>query len=154
MFPLLCVLVLAAPFGYDATAPSAVDPRLVVAIAGAESTFGKNLCTANNAWNWFHRRTCPPSAFQNFGEGIERVTKFLRRSYLNKGYTTIPLIQTKYCGSGCQNWTPLVTRFHSEMPSAAPAAQAPQKSGPQPPALRRDSPCGRCFSRGRRWLAG
>jgi hypothetical protein len=104
-----CILILLAAFGYDATAPSAaqidawltnkksplagsgalfdslgkqydVDPRLPVAIAGAETTFGRNLCTSNNAWNWFHRRSCPPSTFDNFGEGIERVSKFMRRS--------------------------------------------------------------------------
>src|SRR5262245_60826532 len=31
-----------------------VDPRLVVAISGAETTFGKAVCGEHNAWNWFH----------------------------------------------------------------------------------------------------
>jgi membrane-bound lytic murein transglycosylase B len=28
-----------------------LDPRLIVAIAGAETTFGKHVCAVNNAWN-------------------------------------------------------------------------------------------------------
>ena len=31
-----------------------VDPRLLVAIAGAETTFGLNTCAEYNAWNWFY----------------------------------------------------------------------------------------------------
>src|SRR5689334_19737897 len=35
-----------------------VDPRLVVAIAGAETTFSGHVCVEKNAWNWFYRRNC------------------------------------------------------------------------------------------------
>jgi len=108
-----------------------LDPRLVVAISGAESTFGKHVCAANNAWNWFHRGSCPPSTFASYEEGLQHVTKFLRRSYLNKGYTTVALIRQKYCTSGCDNWVPLVTRFQQEMPAAV--ASAPPSQSTQPP---------------------
>lgn len=107
-----------------------VDPRLVVAISGAETTFGKHVCAENNAWNWFHHRTCPQSPFAGYQEGAERVTKFLRLSYLNQGYDSIELIQHKYCASGCANWTPLVTNFYAEMPANAVAPPQPVKSEP------------------------
>lgn len=112
-----------------------IDPRLVVAISGAETTFGKHVCAENNAWNWFHHRTCPQSPFAGYPEGAERVTKFLRLNYLNKGYDSIELIQHKYCASGCTNWIPLVTDFFNEMPAnAAPPPPPVQPTGVvQPP---------------------
>src|SRR5258708_14506884 len=70
-----------------------VDPRLIIAIAGAETTFAKHLCGKNNAWNWFHNRTCKPSEFATFAERIGTVTKFMRKSYIQRGYNSIPLIR-------------------------------------------------------------
>ena len=75
-----------------------LDPRLVVAIAGAESTFGAHICTPFNAWNWFWEGPCQPrrpdgsapSPFSDWKRGIEVVSKFLKKGYLLKGYTTIP----------------------------------------------------------------
>ncbi len=93
-----------------------IDPRLVVAISGAETTFGAHLCASFNAWNWFHHGNCPSSPFSAFEEGAEHVTRFLRLSYVNRGYDSIPLIRMKYCAAGCDNWTPLVTTFFNEMP--------------------------------------
>lgn len=94
---------------------SNVDPRLIVAIAGAESSFGRFLCAPFNAWNWFWGGTCAASPFTSWQEGIATVTKYMRLSYLNKGYTTIPLIGSKYCASGCQNWVPNVSLFYGEL---------------------------------------
>jgi hypothetical protein len=96
-----------------------VDPRLIVAIAGAESSFGTRWvnCPASgfNAWSWFYNGNCPNSPFSSFASGIDTVTKFMRRSYLNKGRTTIALIGQRYCASGCQNWAPNVTTYYSQL---------------------------------------
>jgi hypothetical protein len=117
-----------------------IDPRLVAAVAGAETSLGNNVCTPFNAWNWFYKQTCPPSKFSSYDEAIENVTKYLRHNYINKGYTSLALIRAKYCTSDCENWIPLATKFREEMsanamqassapttvpgaPSASPAAQ-------------------------------
>jgi hypothetical protein len=39
----------------------------------------------------------------------------MRKSYLLKGYNTIPLIGKKYCASGCEHWEPNVTQFYREL---------------------------------------
>jgi len=120
-----------------------VDPRLVVAIAGAESTFGARVCAEKNAWNWFYRRNCPESPFPTYEAGLERVAKFLRLSYINRGYDTVELIQHKYCAAGCENWVPLVTAFYREMPSnlaAAPPSGPPAQPISHAPVLPSNPP--------------
>ena len=91
-----------------------VDPRLMVAIAGAETTFGTMVCARFNAWNWFWAGSCPQSTFGSWDDGIRTVTKFIRKSYLDQGLTTIPAIRRKYCQEHCDNWTPNVTRFYRD----------------------------------------
>lgn len=99
-----------------------VDPRLIIAIAGAESSFGRSVCGTNNAWNWFWcyatktgcgDSPCPNSPFESWDSGIHTVTKYMRLSYLNKGRNTIELIGQKYCTEGCQHWVPNVTTFYA-----------------------------------------
>lgn len=102
-----------------------IDPRLPAAIAGAETTFGKHVCAPFNAWNWFYRRDCESSEFASYDEGMTRVTKFLRLSYVNKGYNTVELVRLKYCARGCDNWIPLVNQFRAEMPSSPAPSPTP-----------------------------
>ena len=64
----------------------------------------------------FYRRTCPDSPFLSYEAGMDRVTRFMRLSYLNRGYDSIELIRYKYCAAGCDNWVPLVSKFEAEMP--------------------------------------
>jgi hypothetical protein len=115
-----------------------IDPRLIAAIAGAETTFGNRLCGTFNAWNWFWNGTCAASPFESFERGIHTVSKYMVKSYLRKGYTTISLIGTKYCAEGCEHWEPLVTEFYEEMggdPSdlTYSAAAPPVDPGPVDP---------------------
>jgi hypothetical protein len=92
-----------------------IDPRLMIAIAGQESSFGLYLCGDHNAWNWFWGGTCRRSPFASYDRAIQVVSKFMRKSYLNKGYTTIPLIQKKYCVDGCEHWISGVRHFYREL---------------------------------------
>lgn len=98
-----------------------VDPRLLVAIAGAESNFGQITCGPNNAWGW----ACPndPAEFSTWAMGIDTVTSGLRRYYLDEGRTSVALIQQKYCPVGAANdptglnshWLTNVTKFLVEL---------------------------------------
>ena len=97
-----------------------VDPRLIVAIAGAESTFGTNWvdCPPSgfNAWSWlYNNHSCPASPFSSFADGIQTVTQAIRTGYLDMYLTSIPLIASIYCGAGCSNWIPDVTLFYTDL---------------------------------------
>lgn len=111
-----------------------VDPRLLVAIAGAESSFGQITCGPHNAWGW----ACPndPADFATWAAGIDTVTKGLRRYYLDEGRTSVSLIQQKYCPVGAANdptglnshWTTNVTKFLREQ-GGNPARVGPGPGG-------------------------
>ena len=100
-----------------------VDPRLIVSIAGAESSFGTQWvnCPASgfNAWSWFYTvgKPCSASPFTSFAQGIMTVTKFIRLRYLDNDQTTIQAIQSRpghqYCFSGCGSWVANVTNFYT-----------------------------------------
>jgi hypothetical protein len=98
-----------------------VDPRLLVAIAGAESSFGQITCGPHNAWGW----ACPndPAEFGTWAAGIDTVTEGLRRYYLDEGRTSVRLIHQKYAPNGAANdptglnshWPRNVTKFLVEL---------------------------------------
>jgi hypothetical protein len=105
-----------------------VDPRLVIAIAGQESSFGASICTAYNAWNWFYCPStgacrgddpvhvrCINSPFTSWEEGIVTVTRRLRLTYFAQGWNTIELIGHHYCGEGCDTWVPNVKFFYKTL---------------------------------------
>ena len=97
-----------------------VDPRLVVAIAGAETRFGTDMsCNASfNAWSWFWKNpdACGDNSVSSWDEGIYWVTRQMWLYFTRDGLTTIPKIGAKYCAEGCENWVPLVTQFyHNEL---------------------------------------
>lgn len=78
-----------------------LDPRLVVAIAGAESDFGKTTCADHNAWGW----GCPtsPINFDSWATGIDSVAKGLRNYYMDEGRTTVAAIHQKYAPLAAKN---------------------------------------------------
>jgi RHS repeat-associated protein len=77
-----------------------VDPRFIVALAGAETTFGKNITWgSHNAWNWGWNRVNPSnSPFLNWEHGIATVTSGIDRVYLDRGKTNTASI---YIGGYC-----------------------------------------------------
>ena len=108
-----------------------VDPRLIVAISGAETSFATapecsskaQPAVTHNAWNWFWcgangscgNDPCSNSPFDSWNSGIETLSHFLRKDYINKGYNTVPLIASKYCASGCTNWIPNVKSILTDL---------------------------------------
>ncbi len=95
-----------------------VDPAFLVAIAGAESSFGRFLyseggdqCTYN-AFNWFYGPTWPQSDFASWSEAIERVAQGLAGSlYYGSGLYSVQAIAPRYCPDGTANWVANVTSF-------------------------------------------
>lgn len=94
-----------------------LDPRLIVAIAGAESYFGITTCAPYNAWGW----GCPtsPFRFRSWAEGIETVTIGLRENYVDDGLSSIGEIHLRYAPPNATNdptnlnyaWADNVARF-------------------------------------------
>lgn len=98
-----------------------VDPRLLIAIAGAESSFGQITCAPYNAWGY----GCPdgPYSFESWAEAIDTVARGLRTNYLAEGRTSVALIGMKYAPVGAGNdptglnnhWSINVSRFLLEL---------------------------------------
>lgn len=118
-----------------------VDPRLIAAISGIETSFALRTCATNNAWNWFWEGPCPKSPFDSYASGIKTLSKYLKRNYINKGYNTIALIQTKYCaapvvnGVVCPGWISTVTLFRNQMTGIAPTPQGTTDTATDTPPL-------------------
>jgi hypothetical protein len=79
-----------------------LDWRLVVAIAGAESTFGKHIPQGSyNAWGW----GIPTGAqsglgFKNWEQGIATVSEGLAKNYYGKGAKTLYEVGWIYAANG------------------------------------------------------
>lgn len=99
-----------------------VNPRFLVAISGAETSFGSHICANDNAFNWFWHGACHDSPFDTWDEGIHTVAHYMQKSYILHGYTTINAIAGKYCTSGCEHWIPNVDKFYSDL-GGTPSAE-------------------------------
>ena len=95
-----------------------VDPAFLVAIAGAETSFGQLLYAENgdqctyNAFNWFYGPTWPQSDFGTWEEAIGRVSQGLAGElYYGVGLFSVEAIAPKYCPDGTGNWISNVTSF-------------------------------------------
>lgn len=96
-----------------------LDPRLLVAIAGAESAFGKNIKSGTyNPFGWG-----PHIPFKSWDQAISTVARGLRRGYLDEGLKTISQIGQKWAPIGAgndptnlnSNWARNVGRFYAQL---------------------------------------
>ena len=97
-----------------------IDPRLLVAIAGGETSFATNGSgpKVHNAWG-----IGPGRRYGSWEEGIDSVAKLLRESYVGRGLRSIPAIQTKWAPIGAGNdprnmnssWRRNVGQFYSDL---------------------------------------
>lgn len=99
-----------------------VDPAFLVAIAGAETSFGEFLYAENgdwstyNAFNWFFGPTWPQSDFGSWDEAIGRVAQGLAGElYYSAGLYSVDAIAPRYCPDGTGNWISNVTSFMTQL---------------------------------------
>jgi len=121
-----------------------VDPAFLVAIAGAESSFGQYLYSqggdqcAFNAFNWFYGSTWPQSDFVSWEDAIDRVAAGLGGDlYYGAGLYSVDAIAPRYCPDGTDDWIRNVSSFMTALggdpadtrlaggPSSAPSAASP-----------------------------
>jgi uncharacterized protein YutD len=92
-----------------------VDPRLMVAISAAESTYGTDPCPKSwpdpegmhNAWGWFWGGggSCSNSPVYSWDGGIRGATKNVRyKIFDEKRVSKLDDFDGKYCTVGCENW--------------------------------------------------
>ncbi|MFZ5845692.1 MAG: hypothetical protein ACOY0S_04475 [Patescibacteria group bacterium] len=83
-----------------------LDWKLVAAIAGVESTFGRFIPTNSfNAWGWGVFTGLQDGVhFKDWKDGITQVSEGLRHNYLDRGATTIEQIGRIYAASPAWPW--------------------------------------------------
>ncbi len=96
----------------DASKTYHVDWKLVPAIAGVESTFGKFIPGGYNAWGWGVYGT-QAIYFNSWRDAIFTVTKGLRDDYLDKGLTDPYSMNSVYAAS--PYWGGHVSYFLSDL---------------------------------------
>ena len=95
-----------------------VDPAFLVAVAGAESTFGRLLYAPGgdqatfNAFNWFYASPRQASDFSSWEEAIHRVAQGIAGElYYGSGLVSVGAIGPRYCPEGTGAWLNNVTMF-------------------------------------------
>lgn len=78
-----------------------LDWKLVTAIAGVESTFGKRIPSGSyNAWGWGIPTGAQSGiAFKDWGTGIQTVSRGLKTRYVDRGAVTIEQMGRIYAAS-------------------------------------------------------
>lgn len=83
-----------------------LDWRLLTAIAGNESLFGRvTPYNSYNAWGW-GVHSSGTVRFGSWEEGIERVARSLKEDFIDQGLTTIELLMARYAPVSVQNGYP------------------------------------------------
>lgn len=97
----------------DAADQYGVDWKLVPAIAGVESTFGKHVPHGTyNGWGWGVYGD-QALGFKSWRDGIFTVTGGLKQNYINKGLTTPYAMNRVYAASPAWGWK--VTFFINDL---------------------------------------
>ncbi len=96
----------------DAADAYNLDWKLLPAIAGVESTFGKHIPGGFNAWGWGVYGT-QAIYFNSWRDGMFTIAKGLRENYLNKGLTDPYAINRIYAAS--KSWGAHVTYFMADL---------------------------------------
>ena len=103
---------------YQAGGRAGVDPAFLVAISGAESSFGRYIFFAGsqtadyNAFNWFFATTRVGSAFTSWDQAIATVATGLSGPlYYGAGRYSVDTIAPIYCPQGTQAWINNVTAY-------------------------------------------
>lgn len=96
----------------DAADKYDLDWKLVPAIAGVESTFGKNIPGGFNGWGWGVYGT-QAIYFKSWNDGIFTVSEGLRKGYLDRGLTNPYTINKVYATSPF--WGRNVTYFLQDL---------------------------------------
>jgi WD40 repeat protein len=93
-----------------------VDPRLIVALAGASSEFGKEgFCAQqrNNPWAYPGKgKDC--QAFPSVEEAMETVALSLWDQIHRQGVRNFKELVASWCIADCQNWAEQVAQFYQE----------------------------------------
>lgn len=92
-----------------------VDPKLIVAIAGVESTFGRN-AISYNAWGWNNGRT----RWRSWTQAIDQYTRAFAEKYPN--HTNIRRMAPRYNPNTPEDWGRKVLLFMASIdrPSSGP----------------------------------
>lgn len=96
----------------DASENFGLDWKMLPAIAGVESTFGKQIPGGFNAWGWGVYAS-QAIYFNSWKEGIFAVAKGLRENYLDKGLNDPYAINRMYAASPF--WGGKVTYFMQDL---------------------------------------
>lgn len=92
-----------------------LDFRLITAIAQQESNLCKIIPPGSfNCWGWGITSE-GTLGFDSYTDGIDTVSKGIRENYLNKGYSTIEEIMSKYTPLSNGSWAIGVNKFMGEM---------------------------------------
>src|SRR5262245_44029522 len=96
-----------------------IDPRLIVAISGGETSFGTRGRgpSVYNAWG-----IGPGRSYGSWAEGIDAAAKLLRTGYIGQGLTSIQGIQKKWAPVGAgndprnlnSNWMSTIGQFYTD----------------------------------------
>lgn len=99
-----------------------VDPAFLVAVAGAETSFGRYLyaqggdaCTYN-AFNWFYADTWPEADFVSWEDAIATLAEGIAGPlYHEDGLYSVWQIGPRYCPDGTDNWLRNVSQFMTRL---------------------------------------